>query len=62
MKSFTLKSIPGELTWKNEPVSFNTQSGDRLDITAGPVSDWFHNPGSSLGEQQCPGGAVYPIE
>ena len=54
MKSFTLKSIPGELIWKNEPVSFDTQSGNRLDVTAGAVSDWFHNPGGSSVNNNAP--------
>jgi len=47
MNPFILKSIPGELTWKNEPVAMQVKTGNSLDITAGPESDWFHNPGSS---------------
>jgi regulation of enolase protein 1 (concanavalin A-like superfamily) len=54
MKSFTLTSIPSELTWKNAPVSFDTQSGNRLDITAGVVSDWFNNPGGSSIKNNAP--------
>ena len=54
MNSFTLTSIPGELTWKNEPVFTQTNTGDSLDITAGPVSDWFHNPGSSFVMNNAP--------
>ena len=47
MNTFTLKSIHGELTWKNKPVFAQTKNGESLDITAGPESDWFHNPASS---------------
>src|SRR3972149_5264124 len=54
MNSFTLASIPGELTWKNTPVSFETKTGDRLDITTGVVSDWFHNPGDSSVNNNAP--------
>jgi len=54
MKSFTLKSIPNELTWKNTPVSFESKTGDGLDITAGPVSDWFHNPGGTSINNNAP--------
>jgi regulation of enolase protein 1 (concanavalin A-like superfamily) len=45
MPTFILQSIPGEISWKNQPASFETPSGNSLDISAGPVSDWFHNPG-----------------
>lgn len=54
MNSFRLTSIPSELTWKNEPVAFATKTGNSLDITAGPVSDWFHNPGSSSVTNNAP--------
>ena len=54
MRSFTLKFIPGELTWKNEPVSFEVKTSDSLDITAGPVSDWFHNPGGDSVNNNAP--------
>jgi uncharacterized protein len=61
MKPFTLTSIPSELTWKNEPVSFATApagdataTGSSLDIAAGPVSDWFHNPGASTIQNNAP--------
>jgi len=54
MKPFTLKSIPGELNWKNAPVTFDTQSGNGLDITAGPVCDWFHNPGDASIKNNAP--------
>lgn len=54
MNSFTLKSIPGDITWKNQPVSFATPTGNSLDIAAGPVSDWFHNPGSSSVTNNAP--------
>jgi regulation of enolase protein 1 (concanavalin A-like superfamily) len=54
MTTFTLPSLPFELTWKNEPDSFATPSGDSLDIAAGPVSDWFHNPGSQAVTRNAP--------
>jgi regulation of enolase protein 1 (concanavalin A-like superfamily) len=47
MNPITLKSIPGELSWKNEPVFTQVKTGNSLDITAGPESDWFHNPGGN---------------
>lgn len=54
MKPFTLKPIPTELSWKNQPASFATPTGASLDITAGPVSDWFHNPGSCAVTNNAP--------
>ena len=54
MKSFTLKSIPSELTWKNSPVSFEAKTGDSLDITTGAVSDWFNNPGGTTINNNAP--------
>jgi regulation of enolase protein 1 (concanavalin A-like superfamily) len=54
MKSFALKSIPGEFSWKNEPVSFEIKTGDSLGITTGPLSDWFHNPGGTSINNNAP--------
>jgi regulation of enolase protein 1 (concanavalin A-like superfamily) len=54
MNSFTLTSIPGKLTWKNMPVSYETKTGNSLDITAGPVSDWFNNPGGTSVSSNAP--------
>jgi uncharacterized protein len=52
--SFTLARIPGESTWKNDPVSYKRISEDSLDITAGPLSDWFHNPSDSTVKKNAP--------
>lgn len=54
MNPFSLSSIPSELTWKNQPVAFATPTDSSLDITAGPVSDWFHNPASSTINNNAP--------
>ena len=54
MTSFTLPPLPSELTWKNEPVSFATPGNASLDILAGPLSDWFHNPGSQAVTRNAP--------
>ena len=61
MKPLTLTSIPSELTWKNEPVAFATPTGSSLDIAAGPVSDWFHNPGSSPINNNAPVALFAPL-
>lgn len=54
MTSFTLESVPIEFTWLNAPVYYEAKTGTSLDITAGPVSDWFHNPGSSTVNKNAP--------
>jgi hypothetical protein len=54
MKSFKLNSIPGEISWLNTPLSFDTVSGQSLEITAGPVSDWFHNPSADTVTNNAP--------
>jgi regulation of enolase protein 1 (concanavalin A-like superfamily) len=54
MNSFKLTSIPGKFTWRNRPVSFTTKTGNDIDITAGPVSDWFHNPGGGPVNNNAP--------
>ncbi len=48
MNKLSLSSIPGgKLSWLNKATSFKVQKEDSLDITAGPLSDWFHNPSDS---------------
>jgi regulation of enolase protein 1 (concanavalin A-like superfamily) len=54
MNPVSLKSIPGNITWKNEPVFARATTGNSLDITAGPESDWFHNPGGSAVTNNAP--------
>ncbi len=58
--SFTLSNIPGDIIWKNTPVSFKKVNGNSLDITAGPTCDWFHNPADSTIKNNAPGALFKP--
>ncbi len=60
MTSLTLTSIPGEITWKNAPVSFETKTGESLEITTGPISDWFHNPADDSVKNNAPAALFKP--
>lgn len=44
--AFTLSSIPGDLTWKNQPVksTFGDAELRQISITAGRQVDWFIHP------------------
>lgn len=44
MSRFVLQSIPVELEWKNNPLSWNLESGDSISIIAGDKTDWFVDP------------------
>jgi uncharacterized protein len=46
--SFTLASIPVNLTWKNQPLKSTSDAEGQISITTGLQTDWFIHP---TGEQ-----------
>lgn len=42
--SFTVASIPGNLTWKNQPLKSGSDAEGQISITAGLETDWFIDP------------------
>ncbi len=42
--SFTLASIPGSLTWKNQPLKSTSDAEGQISMTTGPQTDWFIHP------------------
>jgi regulation of enolase protein 1 (concanavalin A-like superfamily) len=43
--SFTLASLPGNLTWKNQPLHSTSEAEQQqISITTGPQTDWFIHP------------------
>lgn len=42
--SFTVASIPGNLTWKNQPLKSASDAKEQISITAGLETDWFIDP------------------
>lgn len=42
--SFTLASLPGNLTWKNQPSKSTNDAEGQISITTGPQTDWFIHP------------------
>lgn len=55
MDAFNLASLPGLLTWRNEPVSWESRAADQLTIVAGPQSDYFANPADGTQKDNAPG-------
>lgn len=47
MTTVSLSSIPGELSWKNDPEDWEVGPENSLTITAGPKTDWFVEPSGS---------------
>ena len=42
--SFTLASLPANLTWKNQPLKSTIDTDGQISITTGPQTDWFIHP------------------
>ena len=42
--SFTLASVPENLTWKNQPAKSTSDAQQQLSITTGTHTDWFIDP------------------
>lgn len=42
--SFTLASLPVNLTWKNQPLKSTSDASSQISITTGPQTDWFIHP------------------
>lgn len=47
MESMKLAVLPDVLTWENQPERLEVSATDTLSIAAGPVTDWFYDPGGS---------------
>lgn len=60
MTSFELPGIPGELTWKNDPVAWNVTEDGQLHVTAGEMTDWFHDPSSESALRSAPSALFTP--
>lgn len=45
--NLNLASIPGEIHWKNDPVTWQVTSANSLSITAGAKTDWFIDPAAN---------------
>ena len=53
--SFTLDSIPGNLTWKNQPLeSTSAAELPQFSITTGPQTDWFIHPAGAPVKANAP--------
>ena len=48
MTSFTLPTLPGELSWLNTPREWRIEPDGGLSITAGEKTDWFIDPNGSF--------------
>ena len=61
MNSFTLPTIPNQLQWKNEPVTWTVEQ-NALHITAGARTDWFINPQGDTQKGDAPVALFSPGE
>lgn len=60
MQLLNLKSLPAELTWKNEPLFTEQITDDSFTITAGPETDWFIDPAGGYLKNNAPVGLFIP--
>lgn len=54
MNGMTLPSLPGPLTWRNDPVQATGEADDRLAVTAGADTDWFVDPAGGAIKSDAP--------
>jgi regulation of enolase protein 1 (concanavalin A-like superfamily) len=52
--SFTLSSIPGSLSWKNQPLQSTSDARQQLSITTGSNTDWFVDPAGAPAKENAP--------
>lgn len=60
MTAFMLQNIPGEIRWKNQPLDWHIENGDRLTITAGEKTDWFVDPAGTHIKDNAPSALFTP--
>ncbi len=54
MSDLTLATIPGPLSWINDPVSWQLAADGSLAIEAGSETDWFADPGLTTVKDNAP--------
>jgi len=54
MTDFLLAAIPGELSWRHSPVTWNVDAEERLTIQAGAATDWFSDPAGATRKDDAP--------
>lgn len=60
MSPLTLRSIPAELSWQNQPLSAKAETEDGLSITAGADTDWFVDAGGGDAKHSAPAALFRP--
>jgi regulation of enolase protein 1 (concanavalin A-like superfamily) len=60
MTTFRLPGIPGDVSWKHQPLDWEMGSGGDLTITAGEGTNWFIDPGGNRTEDSAPAGLFVP--
>ncbi len=60
MTAFRLSGIPGELSWKHQPVDWQVGPGPQLSVTAGEHTNWFIDPGGKRADDSAPAALFVP--
>lgn len=54
MTTFNIPTLPGDLHWKNTPLTWAVEAADTLRLEAGPTTDWFIDPQGALLKDDAP--------
>ena len=54
METFRLTTLPSELEWRNQPLDWQVQDGNRLMIQAGQETDLFVDPAAPTPKDDAP--------
>jgi regulation of enolase protein 1 (concanavalin A-like superfamily) len=60
MATFTLSSLPGDLAWRHDPVSWDVGDGEQLTIVSGTRTDLFADPAGGSRTDKAPGAFFTP--
>jgi uncharacterized protein len=60
MATFTFSSVPGELSWRHDPLSWDAGDGKQLTIVAGATTDLFTDPAGDARNDNAPGAFFAP--
>ncbi len=60
LATFTLSSLPDELSWRHVPLSWDAGDGGQLTIVAGARTDLFANPAGGTPNDTAPGAFFMP--
>ena len=57
----TIVSLPSSLDWLGAPQDWELDSRNHLSITAGPLTDWFVDPGGAVDVRNAPA-LLFPVQ